>query len=395
MPQKGFKYRIYPNAQQREYLNKCFGHARFVWNTLLHQIEDNNKQREDNPNLPRLGVSGYDFVKRLPVLKADPETAFLKEVSSVALQQKALDLGGAFQRFFDKKLNARFPRYKKRRARQSVRLTGAAFSCKDGALVIAKCATPLKVKWSRTLPSEPSSVTLSRDTLGHYYASFVCEYDPQLTNGDEAIGLDMGLKDFYTDSNGEKVAPPKYLRHNEAKLKRAQKALSRKVKGSANRNKARLRVAKLHRKIANQRLDFLHKLSRTLVNRCKLVVIEDLNVRGMLRNHRLAKSVSDLGWGRFVDLLIYKASESMQCLVAKIDRWFPSTQTCSVCNHRRSGEAKIKLSQRLWTCGHCGTDHDRDVNAATNILSEAMRQFDRAPTLLEHSGLVLLKQECA
>jgi putative transposase len=393
-PQKGYKYRLYPNREQRAFLNRSFGCKRFVYNALLEQSQTAYALLQENPTLPKYGTRGYDFAARLPALKQ--AHAFLGEVSSVVLQQAALDLGGAYQSFFrglKQGPKRGFPQFKKKRHRQSIRLVGTAFSVQEGQFHIAKCANPIKVKWSRALPSAPSSVTLSKTPDGAYYASFVCEYIPAPTNGDEAIGLDLGIKAFYADSNGAVVNAPKPLKRAEGKLKRLQRALSRKQKGSSNRHKARLNIAKLHARITQQRRDVQHKLSRALINRCRVIGIEDLNVSGMLRNHCLAKAVNDQSWAQFVEFLRYKAVESHWCTVVKIDRWFASTQTCSACGTALKGRDKLRLSQRHWTCAVCGTAHDRDTNAAVNILQEAFRVLER----MGHGGqgaFVLAKQEC-
>lgn len=389
--QKGYKYRIYPNAQQKVLLARTFGCTRFVWNRLLDQAQKAHEAQKINPQFPKYGVSGYDFVKRLPWLKQDHN--FLQEISSVALQQKALDLGRAYQHFFKKQ--GRFPKFKKKGHRQSFRLMTSGFQLKEGFLYIAKSKTPIKVKWSRELPSNPSSLTISQESNGAYYVSFICEYQPEPTNGLKTLGLDLGIKSFYTDSQGQSIHPPQYYRRAEKRLARAQKALARKQKGSRNRYKARIKVAKLHAKTKQQRSDFLHKLSRSLVDECKLIAIENLNVSGMLKNRHLSKSISDLGWGRFIEFLRYKVSESQWCSLVRIDRWYPSTQTCSHCGHRKVKAEKLKLNQRHWTCGACGTHHDRDTNAAVNIISEALRQLKKLGNPCTEGQFVLLKQEVA
>lgn len=367
--QKGYKYRIYPNTEQRVLLARTFGCVRFTYNSLLAQSSELYKQYKENPNLPKPNVSGFGLALLIPKLKTEFE--FLEEVSYTALQQTALQLGTAFTNFF--KGRGRYPKFKSKRNKQSFRLVGASFNVKDGSLYVAKSKAPMKLRWSRPLPSAPSSVVISQEPNGNYYASFVCEYEPEPTNGSEVLGLDLGIKSFYIDSNGDGISSPNYLRKTERRLTRAQRSLSRKKKGSNNRNKARLRVAKLHAKTKQQRNDFLHKLSRDVVNKSRMIAIEDLNVKGMLRNRNLAKSISDLGWGNFIKYLQYKTLESRWCTLVRISRWYPSTQTCSECSYRLEGESKLNLGQRFWTCPSCNTAHDRDVNAAKNIRREAIR----------------------
>lgn len=389
---KGFKFRLKPNSVQKVFLKEAFGARRFIYNYFLAESQEASKLQKENSELPKYPVSSYDFIKRVPLVKLNPEFGWLKEVSSVLLQQSVSDLGTAYQNFFKKR--ARFPKFKSKKHRQSFRLTNSAFTLKDSQLFIAKCKIPFKVIWSRELPSKPTSITISQETDGNYYVSFVCEYIPEPTNGSEVIGLDMGLKSFYTDSNGVSIEPPKYYIKNLNKLAKLQRQMSRKQKGSNNRNKARLKVARLHAKIKHQREDFLHKLSTTLVNNSKLIAIESINLKGLLKNRRLARAFSDLGWGRFVEFLTYKTIESSWCILAKMDRFYPSTQLCSSCNYQNTKETKLKLNQRHWVCPSCGTNRDRDTNAATNIKQEAIRQLTKVG-LESYSGrIVLLEQHC-
>jgi len=379
--EKGYKYRIYPNAAQRDLLSRTFGCSRLVYNRLLHTSSEAYAAHRADATLPKPQVTGYGHVYTLPALKA--ELPFLTEVSSVVLQQAALDLGRAYSGFFKSlksKGKAGHPKYKSRRSRQSIRLVGTAFTVTGDldspCFKIAKSSDPIRVRWSRALPSAPSSVTVSLDTDGHYHASFVCTYTPEPTNGDRVVGLDLGIKAFYHDSDGITIDAPKYYRQAERRLAKAQRKLLRKQKGSRNRHKARLKVAKLHAKTKLQRHDFLHKLTRSLVDDCKVIAHEHLSVAGMVRNRHLAKSISDLGWAAFMAQLAYKARESQWCTVVRIDRWYPSTQTCSVCGHRLTGEHKLTLRERLWQCPECHTTHDRDGNAATNIRHEGWRIYE-------------------
>ena len=369
---KGFKFRIYPKSEHLDLLARSFGHTRFVYNQLLAKSIEDYKQFKENNALPKPKVSGYDFVKQLPGLKV--EYPWLNEVSSIALQQKALNLGEAFSNFFKnlKKGKLGYPRFKKKSSRQSFRLVKNSFQIKDNKLYIAKSKDPIKVKWSRDLPSIPSSCVISKDPDGKYYVSFICEYDPQLTNGSGQIGIDLGLTDFAVISDGERIENLKFLVNSLKRLKKLQQNLSRKIKGSSNRNKARIKVAKQHKKITNQRNDFLHKLSKRLVNENQVISVESLSVAGMLKNHHLARSISDVSWSRFLQFLIYKAKESHRCSILMMHPFYPSSKLCSKCSTKYTD---LKLSERKWTCVNCNTVHDRDLNASINIKNKGLEMF--------------------
>lgn len=369
---KGYKFRIYPSEIQKAMLTSYFGSGRFVYNQLLSKNQNNLNEYKENTSLVKPKISRSLLFKELVILKE--EFPFLKEASSVALQQKILDLLSSYESFFKKR--GKYPTFKSKRKRQTLRLVGEGFSIGEEGLKIAKFDKIIKIKWSRTLPSSPTSVTISQEPDGRYYASFICEYLSDPTYGDRVVGLDMGIKSFFTDSDGNAVCAPKYFRKSEHKLAKLQKSLSRKKKGSNNRSKARVKVAKLHAKTKHQRNDFLHKLSRRLVNESKIISIETLNVQGMLRNRHLAKSIQDLGWSTFVHQLIYKSYESHWCTIVQIDRWYPSTQTCSCCGHRLTGSNKLTLGQRFWTCPACNVVHDRDTNAGVNIRNEGHRIYN-------------------
>lgn len=366
--QKGYRFRIYPNSKQIELLNKTFGCKRFVYNHLLNKNIEEMKLFKKGLIKNKPVVNIFHLVKQLPSLKS--EYSFLEEVSSIALQQVVIDLAKAFKDFFSIK---GFPVFKSKRNKQSFRIVGEDFRITINGLLIPKCKTPIKIVLDRKLPSVPTSVTISKTTDGNYYASFVCESIPKITNGQGMIGIDLGLKDFCSFNDGSKIVNPKHLQKSEKKLKQLQRKLSKKQNGSSNRNKARLILAKQHQKIVNQRNDFLHKLSRQLVNDNQVIAIESLNIKGMLRNHSLAKAISSVSWSRFIDLLKYKVSESQWCTLIQMDHWFASTQICSCCSYRNKGNERLKLSQRYWICPSCDTTHDRDTNAAQNILDEALK----------------------
>lgn len=370
--QKSIRFRIYPSQEQKQFLIKSFGCKRFVYNYLLANNIENIRLHKSGIITDNIRCSGYYLSSLLVPLKQEFE--WLNEVSSVVLQQTTIDLGSAFQHFFKGK---GFPKFKSKFNTQTIRLNTNSFRIKENKLIIANCKTLIKVNWHLQLPSPPSSVTIIKESDGTYYASFVCECDPKLTYGSGVIGIDLGLKDFATFNNGDKIANPKLLQKSEKKLKRLQRSLSKKVKGSNNRNKARIKVAKLHSKIRNQKNDFLHKLSRKLVNENQVIAIESLNISGMLKNRKLAKAISSVSWNRFISFLRYKTIESQWCILVEMDRWFASTQTCSFCEYKNSGKDKLKLNQRLWICPSCNTSHDRDANAAQNILNEAMRTVNQ------------------
>ncbi len=348
-----YKYRLYLTKEQQEVLNKTFGCCRFVWNNTLDW-----RSKEYSINGVKTNYS--DSCKRLTQIKSEFE--FLRDVPSVALQQVLRTQDVAFSRFF--KGVSKYPNFKKKHGHQSFRLVGNGFKLENKGLFIAKIDRPIKVKWSRDLPSSPSSCTISRTPTNKYYISFCVEKDfKELPKNNSTLGIDLGLKDFLVTSKGEKVKPLKVLRKNEIRLKRYQKVLSRRTKGGKNKDKARLKVAKVHELIANSRKDWLHKLSTKLIGENQLISLEDLNVKGMVKNHKLAKSINDSSWGTFVGFLEYKANNYGRTIY-KVSPWFPSTQLCSDCGHKAG---RLALNIRNWTCTSCGETHDRDINAAINI----------------------------
>ena len=370
-----YRYRFYPTEDQKVLLAQTFGCCRFVYNHALDKAIKDFTYYQDHlhhiPLLQRPSVSGYDFVKSLTSLKQDPEHQWLNDVSAVALQQTLLDLGGAYKRFF--KLKKGFPRFKKKSNQQSFTLMSNGFNIKDHKVCIAKSKDPLNIKWSRDLPSDPFSCTISKTPSGQYYISFVCDIPGKVTNGQGHIGIDLGIKDFAILSDGTKIPNLKYYESKQKHLKRLQQSLSRKVKGSNNRNKTRLKVATLHEHISNYRKDFLHKLSRTLINENQVIGIESLKVSNMVRNRKLSKSISSVGWVMFKDMLAYKSQESLHTVLVSVDPWYPSSHVCSDCHSLL--DRKLKLSERSWTCPECGTVHDRDVNAALNIKHVAELEY--------------------
>jgi len=368
---KAFKYRIYPNKEQQEIFAKHFGCVRFVYNYFLRQRIDFYTTNKDNE---KKGLTLYDTLKTLTQLKKVPEFEWLKKANSQSLQQALRDLDVAYNNFFNKR--AKFPNFKKKRNKQSFTAPQHWSIC-GGRLNIPKCKG-IKIILHRPVEGTMKSVTISKAPSGRYYASILCEVEisePEYT-GDE-IGIDFGVKAFFTTSDGEAVESPKYLRKAEKRLKRLQRSVSRKQKGSNSRRKAIHRLAVRHEKVSNQRSDFLHKTSRQLVSDNQAIHIEDLAIRNMVRNHRLAKSISDAGWNQFVNMLEYKGMW-YGCNIYKIDRFFPSSKRCNICGFINEN---LTLSDRQWQCPECKTDHDRDLNAAINILTSS-----RAGTVRSQAG---------
>src|SRR5690554_1483048 len=355
MTKRAYKYRFYPTTEQAELLAQTFGCVRFVYNSILRWRTDAFYQRQE-----KIGYVGANA--RLTELKKDPELAFLSDVSCVPLQQCLRHQQTAFKNFFEGR--AKYPAFKSKRHRQSAEFTRSAFKYRDGKLYLAKSKTPLDIRWSRALPGEPSTVTVSKDSAGRYFVSCLCEFEPsKLPVTPSVTGIDLGLKDLFITDKGERVGNPRHTAKYAARLAKAQRRLSKKKLGSANRAKARMKVAKLHAKISDCRQDNLHKLSRRLINENQVICVESLKVKNMIRNPTPSKAIADAGWGEFVRQLAYKADWAGRSLVA-IDQWFPSSKRCSGCGHTLSS---LPLSIRQWDCPECGMSHDRDINAATNI----------------------------
>jgi putative transposase len=363
-----YRYRVYPGPHQEMMLARTFGCARVVFNDALRVRDAAHAAGEK--------VSDTEVQRRVITLaKTTPQREWLGEVASVALVQACQDARRSYKNWFDSLSGKRKgrkvgrPRFRSRKdRRQSIRLTRNGFALRGGRLYVAK-VDDLKVKWSCGLPSVPSSVTVIREADGRYYASFVVEVAaaplPPVTAD---IGVDLGLSVLAATSDGELIANPRHLRRRARKLARAQRDLSRKQKGSRNREKARVRVAVQHRKTREARADHLHKTALRLVRDNQAVYVEDLPVSGLART-RLAKSVHDAGWATLVRLLEEKAERHGRAVV-KVSRWFPSSQICSACGVR---DGPKPLGVRQWTCGGCGTAHDRDVNAARNIRLEGRK----------------------
>ncbi|MCX4906082.1 RNA-guided endonuclease TnpB family protein [Streptomyces sp. NBC_00878] len=360
---RAFKYRFYPTEEQAAELSRTFGCVRKVYNMALDA-------RSRAWTLEHRRVSYVETSAMLTEWKKTEEHGFLGEVSSVPLQQSLRHLQTAYTAFFDKR--ARYPRFKsKKRSKDSAEYTRSAFRFSNEQLVLAKMSEPLAIAWSRPLPeeAEPSTVTVSRDRAGRWFVSLLVE--ATIAPGpatDTAVGLDAGLTSLVTLSTGEKITNPKFERKDRARLGKAQQQLSRKARGSKNWEKARVEVARVHARIADRRRDFLHKLTTRLVRENQTIVIEDLTVRSMLGNRTLARAISDASWTELRSLLEYKCAWYGRELIA-IDRFFPSSKTCSACGLIRG---ELSLSVRHWTCEGCGTRHDRDHNAAKTILAAGL-----------------------
>ncbi|MFD1364118.1 RNA-guided endonuclease InsQ/TnpB family protein [Actinoplanes sichuanensis] len=361
-----YNFRVYPTPGQQIELARAFGCARVVFN-------DGLRLRQAAREAGEKYVSDAELSRRLITeAKLTPERAWLGEVSAVVLQQALADLNTAYRNFFASITGKRKgrkvapPRFRSRKDnRQAIRFTkNSRFKVlDDGRLRLPKIGD-LTVRWSRTLPSDPSSVAIIRDAAGRYFASFVVHTtDEALPPVESEIGIDLGLTHFAVLSDGTKVAAPKFLRRAARKLKRLQQALSRKQKGSANRKKAVERVARAHARVADTRRDWQHKLSTAIIRESQAVYVEDLCVVGLGRT-RLAKSVHDAGWAGFTAMLEYKAARYGRAF-GRVDRFFPSTRLCSQCGHINE---KMALNVRAWHCP-CGAAHDRDVNAAINVLA--------------------------
>ena len=354
---RGFEFRFYPTSVQRLELAQTFGCTRFVYNWALSLRT--NSYYQDNVSL-----SYTDTSNALTKLKKDPEKPWLKAVSSVPLQQGLRHLNTAFKNFFAGR--SKYPRFKKKNNRQSAHYAPNAFKWNDGKLTLAKMSEPLNIRWSRYFEGEPKQVIVSKDPSNRYFISFLVEEElDQWKLGTEKIGIDLGIKDVVVSSNGMSSGNPKHYQKYQARLKTLQRRLARKKKGSNNRYKARLKVAKLHAKITDCRKDFLHKLSTKLVSESQAIYTETLAVKNMMANHKLAQAIADCGWGEFLRQLEYKCKWHGRELVA-IDRWFPSSKRCNPCGYVLD---KLPLSIREWTCPRCNSHNLRDKNAALNILA--------------------------
>ena len=356
---KGFKFRIYPNQALQAALNVQFGHARYVYNHFL-QI------RRDHYQETGKGLTYNQTANLLKSLKKDRDHSWLSEAGSQVLQQKLIDLDRAYQNFFEGR--AGYPCFKSRRNRQSIRYPQHFKVDREAKRTYLPKVGWVKTVFHREIKGKIKSVTVSRTKSGKYYASFLVEVEfdtPECLGGE--IGVDLGVSSLAALSDGRKIANPRHMILAQRRLRLLQKGLSRKQRGSRGWEKQRLWVARQHEKIANQRSDFQHKLSWRLIQENRLLAVEDLHVKGMVKNKRLAKHISDAAWSKFLEMLAYKG-EWYGCEVVKIDRWYPSSKVCSTCETKM---AAMPLEVREWVCPECGEVHDRDINAAKNILKQA------------------------
>ena len=352
---RAFQYRIYPNNEQRDFLIQQFGACRYVWN---HFLDLRNKRYIETGK----GMTYKEMSSLLTEMKKKEE--WLNSVNSQSLQQTLMHLDTAFKRFFKKE--AMYPSFKRKRCRQSFTVP-QHFSLSDGKVMLPKIAKPIRIFMHRKAIGIPRSVTVSMTPSGKYYASILTEVEPEQiekvpVSADTTVGIDVGINEFLTTSDGLQIHNPKKLRSSEKKLIKYQRRLSRKVKDSQNREKARIKVASIHEHIANQRKDFLSKVSDVLTRQYDTVAIEDLNINGMKKNHHLARSISDAGWHSFFAMLKAKALQRGKNVI-EIGVFEPSSKMCSKCGHTYD----LKLDERSWKCPECGMEHERDLNAARNI----------------------------
>jgi putative transposase len=361
--QKSFKLRIYPTEKQEKFFSNQFGGVRYIYNFFLNR-------RKEEYLINKKSSSYYKDAKHLTELKNTDGYEWLYDITSDSMQQSLRNLEVAYTRFFSKK--SKFPKFKKRNNNQSIKLT-AGFGIENNKLWIPKLKSLIIIKQDRELPYKPSSVTICKTPSGKYYASFCCKIEQEsLAKSENKIGIDLGIKDLVITSNGTTFSNPKLAKKYIKKLSFKQKQLSKTKKGSNNRNKERIKFAKTYEKITFKRLDYLHKISRKLINENQVIIAEDLNISGLVKNHCLANSIQDASWGELTRQLTYKANWAGRTFY-QISTWFPSSKTCSGCNFIMEN---MPLNVRHWTCPCCNAKHDRDINAAKNILAKGLKDLE-------------------
>lgn len=356
---KVVKVRLYPNSQQQEALSQSFGNCRWLWNYCLNLM---NQTYKDTGK----GLSGYQIKKQIPELKKEYE--WLKLTYSQCLQSVCLNLGVAFNNFFERRSG--YPSFKSKHNKQSIQYPQNVKRV-DNCLRLPMIGD-VKAVYHRDINGKFKTVTVSKNCSNHYYAAILFDDGkdkPERSADGKAIGIDLGLSHFAVTSDGSKFNNPRFFKKHERNLKIKQQQLSRKKKGSNNRSKSRVKVAKIHNKITRCREDFQHKLSRRIINENQVICVESLAVANMVKNHKLAKAISQVGWGMFCTMLKYKAEQEGK-IYQEVDRFYPSSKTCNVCLNTVNS---LPLDIRFWDCSNCKTHHDRDINAAKNVRDEGLR----------------------
>lgn len=369
------KIRIYPNSKQADSLTKAFGSARWYWNNSLAETQKLYNETGK-------GLGQYALNARLPLLKKENE--WLGETHSQVLQSVSLNLSRSFINFFERR--AKYPKFKSKQGKQTIQYPQGVKVVDDCKMYLPKIGH-VKAVVHRQLLGQLKTVTVSKDASGKYFASMLREDDlpmPEIKLDGKVLGIDVGLTHLAVTSEGSKFDNQRHIKRAERNLKRKQQSLSRKGKGSKTRNKARILVAKAHEKTANARKDYLHKLSKRLVDENQVIAVEDLHVKGMMKNPNLSKAISDVGWGMLTTMLKYKTASAGKGYI-EVNRWFASSKTCSTCLNTQK---QMPLNIRNWCCDKCGAKHDRDINAAINIRNEAQRMISAGTAVTANGGAV-------
>lgn len=370
---KAYKYKISPDKEQIELLNKHFGSVRFVYNYFL-----NERKQEYETNKQTLNY--YDNARSLTEIKKNEEYNWLREINSQTLQYSLKSLDGAYNNFFKKR--GRFPKFKSKRNKNSFTIPQFVKVEKD-LLIIPKFKDGIKIILHHKFKGIIKQCTISKTSTGKFFVSILVETEHiKLPKTGLSVGIDLGIKDFVITSDGFKYKNNRYTKTYERKLKKAQQHLSKKTKGSNRYNKQRLKVSKIHEKITNSRIDNLHKVSADLIKKYDTIIVEDLNIKSMVKNHKLAKLISDASWGSFIQMLTYKAIWNDKQVIS-VGRWFPSSKTCGSCGYINQN---LTLNERSWKCPSCGKIHDRDLNAAKNILKEGLKDISSGTDDYKHGA---------